>query len=41
MLEAWSGEYGHDTAQLIKAIQAATAVRQNPMAQPDVNDGAP
>ncbi len=39
MLEAWSGEFGWDTDQLLKAIEGATAVRQNPMARPDLNDG--
>ena len=38
MLEAWSGEFGWDTDMLLKAIQAATAVRQNPMAKADLND---
>lgn len=35
LADAWSGEGGWDTAQGIKGIEAATAVRQNQMARAD------
>lgn len=35
LTDGWSGEGGWDTAQGIKGIEAATAVRQNEMARAD------
>jgi hypothetical protein len=38
LTSGWAGEFGWDTEQGIRGIQAATTVRQNPMAQADPNE---